>query len=80
MKDYETYSIALKCSVSLRPDRAHQSEETLETDRQDECGYLEHIDGDGDDNIKQVPQCQTANQDIGSIPHALVLIYDPKQR
>lgn len=59
---------------SLRPGRGHQSEET---DTQDERSYLEHIDGDGDDNIKQVPQCQAPYQDIGSIPHALVLIYDP---
>lgn len=46
----------------------------------DECGYLEHIDGDGDDDIKQVPQCQAANQDVGSVPHTLVLVYDPEQR
>lgn len=42
--------------------------------------YLKHVDRDGDDDIKQVSQSQAANQDIGSVPHALVLVYDPEQR
>ncbi len=65
--------------------RDHQSHATngnkyRQTDTKDRRGHLKHIDGDGDDNIKQVPQSQAANQDIGSIPHTLVLIYDPEQR
>lgn len=42
--------------------------------------YLKHIDWDGNDNIEQVSQSQAANQDIGPVPHALVLVYDPEQR
>lgn len=49
-------------------------------DTQKKGVYLKHIDWDGNDNIKQVSQSQAANQDIGSVPHALVLVYDPEQR
>lgn len=48
--------------------------------QENQCFYLKHIDWDGNDNIEQVSQSQAANQDIGPVPHALVLVYDPEQR
>lgn len=53
---------------------------TRHTDTKDKCGHLEHIDRDGDDDIKQIPQSQAADQHVGSVPHAFVLVYDPEQR
>lgn len=48
--------------------------------KEEKCVYLVHVDGDGDDNVKQVPECQAANQDVWPVPHTLVLVYDPQQR
>lgn len=62
--------------TNITPDTQTRKETniTLKSD------YLVHIDGDGDDDIKQVSQCQAANQHIGSIPHAFVPVYYPEQR
>lgn len=41
--------------------------------------YLKDVDGDVADDVEKVPQGQAANQDVGPIPHTLVLVYDPQQ-
>ena len=41
--------------------------------------YLEYIDGYINGYVDKVPKCQTGNECIGPVPHALVLVYNPKQ-
>lgn len=41
--------------------------------------YLEDIEGYADDYVHEVPQCQTGNEGVRPVPHALVLVYNPQQ-
>lgn len=41
--------------------------------------YLVHDDGDINDNVDKVSQCQAGYQCVWAIPHALVLVNDPQQ-
>lgn len=41
--------------------------------------HLVNVDGDSDDDVQQVTECQAADQNVGSIAHALVLVDDPQQ-
>lgn len=45
-----------------------------------EKAHLVHIDGNGDDDVEQVTKSQAPNQDVGSVPHALVLVDYSEQR
>lgn len=42
--------------------------------------HLVHVDGNGDDDVEQVTKSQAANQDVGPVPHALVLVDYSEQR
>lgn len=78
-----TLDVETNCRNKLINTKPQLTTGCANTDRQikkDVCGYLKHIYGDGNDDIKQVSECQAANQDIGSIPHTLVLVYDPEER
>lgn len=41
--------------------------------------YLVYVDWYIDDDVDKVPQCQTCNEGIWPVPHALVLVYNPQQ-
>lgn len=41
--------------------------------------YLVHDDGDINDNVDKVSQCQAGYQRVRAVPHTLVLINDPQQ-
>lgn len=41
--------------------------------------YLEDIEGYADDYVHKVSQCQTGNEGVRPVPHALVLVYNPQQ-
>ena len=42
--------------------------------------YLEHVDGDGDEDVEQIPQSQASYENVGTVPHAFVLVDDPQER
>lgn len=42
--------------------------------------HLVDVDGDVDDDVQQVAQGQAGDEDVGAIPHALVLVDDPQKR
>lgn len=42
--------------------------------------HLVDVDGDVDDDMKKVAQGQAGDEDVGAIPHTLVLVDDPQQR
>lgn len=41
--------------------------------------YLVYIDGFVNENVDKVTQGQAGNEGVGSVPHALVLVYNPQQ-
>lgn len=45
-----------------------------------EFAYLVQVDGDVDNDEKQVPQRQAGDEDVRSVSHAFVLVDDPEQR
>lgn len=42
--------------------------------------HLVDVDGDVDDDVQQVAQGQAGDEDVGAVPHALVLVDDPQER
>lgn len=42
--------------------------------------HLVDVDGDVDDDVEQVAQSQAGDENVGAVPHALVLVDDPQQR
>lgn len=41
--------------------------------------YLIHIDGQSNEDVKKVSERQARNEDVGPVPHALVLVNDPQE-
>ena len=41
--------------------------------------HLVNIDGNADDDVQQVSERQAGDQDVGPVPHALILIDDSQQ-
>lgn len=41
--------------------------------------YLVYGHGYNNDYVDKVSQCQTGNESVWPVPHALVLVYNPKQ-
>lgn len=41
--------------------------------------YLVNSEGNVDDDVDEISQCQACNEGVGPVPHALVLVDDPQK-